>query len=121
MLCPVDKTALAQAGYTQRCATCNGAWIAEETLVALLEQRTDTLVELAWKPRAGDPRPCASCSAAMETVTLGDVQLDRCAAHGVWFDKDELATLLGEAKQFAAPPPERHASLLDALRNVFKR
>lgn len=99
-MCPVCDAPLDEAGRTSRCRLCEGAWISEETLVAILEQRASTLVELPWQPREDKPRPCADCKAEMQTVDLGHVQLDRCPQHGVWFDADELAALLKEAKHF---------------------
>ena len=75
--------------------------MSEEALVPILEQRASTLVDLPWRPREdGKQRPCAECTTPMQTVDLGSVQLDRCPSHGVWFDADELAALLREAKQF---------------------
>jgi len=101
--CPVCQRPLELAGRTYRCPSCRGAWIAEDTLVALVEQRAPTLVELPWQAREGSPRPCARCGAPMQTVNLGTVALDRCAAHGVWCDADELTALLEQAKQLRAP------------------
>ena len=121
LTCPVCSTPLRLAGFTHRCATCKGAWLAEDVVVGMLEERVATLVELPWEPRTGTARACAECREPMQTVTLGEVALDRCgAAHGIWFDDTELTTLLGEAKQFAKPV-EHHGSLLDALKNIFKR
>lgn len=104
LTCPRCRTPLELAGRTFRCDTCDGAWVTEEALVAILEQRASTLVELAWQPRTDQPRPCAACGAAMQTVQLGDVALDRCAQHGVWCDCDELTALLRDAKQFKHDP-----------------
>ena len=49
--CPVDAIPLEEAGQTLRCSKCEGAWIAEDALVAILEQRASTLVRneaAAW-------------------------------------------------------------------------
>ena len=98
--CPVCDSPLDEAGRTFRCVLCEGAWVAEDTLVAILEQRASTLVELPWQARQDKPRPCAECKAEMQTVNLGSVALDRCENHGVWFDADELTALLKQAKRF---------------------
>ena len=106
-----------------RCPRCEGAWVAEETLVAILEQRASTLVELPWQARADQPRTCPQCRATMQTVDLGTVALDRCPAHGVWFDADELTALLKQVKQFKADPKKDHdahrTGLLDRLARLF--
>jgi Zn-finger nucleic acid-binding protein len=115
MKCPIDQTELEQAGYTFACDRCHGAWVKDEVLVPLLEERASALVELAWQPRPVDTlRACPDCNQPMEHVLLGTVALDRCAPHGVWFDHGELAAALDEAKQFRAPP-KPHESLLHKL------
>jgi Zn-finger nucleic acid-binding protein len=129
--CPICRTALEPAGYTQRCGRCDGAWIDEDTLVAMLQERTSTLVFLPWQPRAKDTeRTCAACGTAMQTASLGSVALDRCAQHGVWFDAGELAALLAEAKQFRTDPKRTaphsthghdHGGLLGALERLLGR
>jgi Zn-finger nucleic acid-binding protein len=123
LTCPVCDAPLDEAGRTSRCRLCEGAWISEETLVAILEQRASTLVDLPWTQREDKPRPCAECKAEMQTVDLGSVQLDRCPSHGVWFDADELASLLRQAKKFTTK--EMHAvsepkhGLLGKLAKLF--
>lgn len=105
------------------CATCDGAWVSEEALVATLEQRASTLVELPWVERAQDerPRPCAECGTPMQTVNLGSVALDRCGQHGVWFDANEMTTLLRQAKRFAThtDEDEPREGLLKRLAKLF--
>jgi len=121
LICPSCKATLAQAGFTHRCPTCKGAWVAEDVVVGMLEERAATLIELPWTTRtAGPVRACADCGQPMQMADLGSVELDRCPSHGIWFDDTELATLLGEAKQFRKSQPQ-HASLLDALKHIFKR
>lgn len=119
--CPVDQTPLEEAGRTLRCTTCKGVWIAEDALVAILEQRAATLVDLPWAPREDKPRPCATCGLPMQTLNLGSVALDRCAQHGVWFDANELASLLRQVKQFKTDPGEdaHREGLLSRLAKLF--
>lgn len=45
------------------------------------------------------PRPCPRCAAVMAPCMLAAIPIDRCAAHGLWFDHDELERVL-----FAAAP-----------------
>lgn len=131
-VCPKCAVALVEAGQTHRCEKCDGAWIAEASLVAILEQRTATaLGDLEWAPRPEDKaRPCAQCQQAMQMVNLGSVELDRCAAHGVWFDADELTALLKQSKRLKTQPPiddadeaddAPHRGILGALARLFKR
>lgn len=126
LVCPGCGEVLDTAGRTDRCPACDGAWVNEDALVGMLQERTSTLVFLPWQPRPKDnERVCAVCRIAMQTVNLGSVQLDRCAQHGVWFDADELAALLKEAKHFKPeqrkgdePEPE-HSGLLQSLSKLF--
>lgn len=121
MQCPICKVPLEEAGRTHKCEKCDGAWVRSEVLVPLLEQSASTLVSLEWHKSGEDHvRPCPECGTAMETVRLGSVNLDRHESHGVWFDKKELAELLGEAKQFRADLPP-HETLMHKLRRVFDR
>ncbi|MCX5741315.1 MAG: zf-TFIIB domain-containing protein [Proteobacteria bacterium] len=130
LVCPsCQDQPLAVAGRTMRCEVCDGAWINEETLVALLEERTNSLVTLPWSERLGDKQmPCAACKAPMLTVNLGDVALDRCAQHGVWFDAHELVSLLKQSKRFkteadaeVTEPPHEHHGLLGVFARLFRR
>lgn len=121
MKCPVCTKPLVEAGQTHKCEACEGAWIAEDALVAVLEQRASTLVKLPWAPRVGNPRPCAVCQDAMQTVDLGSVQLDRCAKHGVWLDANELTALLRQVKQFKTHPAGHEASDDDDQRDGLLR
>ena len=123
--CPGCGEVLDTAGRTDRCPACDGAWVHEDALVGMLQERTSTLVFLPWQPRPKDnERTCAVCSQPMQTVNLGTVKLDRCPRHGVWFDADELAALLKEAKHFKPdrkheePEPEQ-SGLLHSLSKLF--
>ena len=120
LTCPVCDAPLQEAGSTSRCLLCEGAWVAEDALVAILEQRASTLVELPWEARQDKPRPCAECKAEMQTVNLGSVALDRCAQHGVWFDMNEMTELLKQVKRFkSVEPEEHHGGLLHRLAKLF--
>jgi Zn-finger nucleic acid-binding protein len=128
--CPGCGEVLDTAGRTDRCPACDGAWVNEDALVGMLQERTSALIFLPWQPRAADSsdkeRKCAACSKPMQWVNLGSVKLDRCAEHGVWFDRDELAALLAQAKDFK--PDHKHedddpdaakSGLLHSLAKLF--
>lgn len=129
--CPTCRKPLTQAGYTDRCKQCDGAWVHEDTLVGMLQERTSALVFLPWQPRAQDKeRVCAVCAAPMSAVSLADVALDRCTQHGVWFDALELSTVLSDAKLFksdavhddgsdAEPDKKGREGILGALAKLF--
>ena len=123
-ICPVCRVALSQAGYTERCPKCTGAWIHEDALVGMMQERTSAMVFLPWQPRDRDQeRSCAVCTKPMQAVSLGTVALDRCADHGVWFDPEELASLMKQAKAFKADvkhdDSDDHRGILGSLAKLF--
>jgi hypothetical protein len=90
------------------CKGCGGVWLARER-VSRLERDTQARAELApvarrptpaVPPRAAGPlryRRCPGCAALMHRVNIARISgviVDRCAAHGDFFDADELAGLV---------------------------
>ena len=51
---------------------------------------------------APGPRHCPACDQRMMVEAYGDAVIDRCPAHGIWFDETELATALASTS-----PPAR--------------
>ena len=83
-----------------RCLRCSGTWLdAGEIgrLAGLREGGPDRLgdaIAKAGDGRKGDRR-CVRCSAAMRVVTVDKTEIDRCPrGHGLWFDRDEMETLI---------------------------
>jgi Zn-finger nucleic acid-binding protein len=93
----------------------------------MMQERTSAVVVLPWQPRPqnhGLDRACAVCGKPMQPVSLGTVALDRCPDHGVWFDPEELASLMKQAKQFKADVKhdeegDEHRGILGALARLF--
>ena len=120
MNCPICQKALVQAGRTWKCAGCDGAFVEAEVLVPMLEQSASTLVEIEWQPSGEEHvRACPECATAMQTVKLGTVALDRCEPHGVWFDAQELAALLKQAKKFRAEDKHEHRGVIETLAKIL--
>lgn len=105
ILCVACGVALNPAGKTWRCA-CGGAWVTEAWLVDMAEQQKGRFAKLPWEDRAGSPRACPECATPMQTVALAGIELDRCAAHGIWFDAQELPAALAKAKAFPVAKPD---------------
>lgn len=78
----------------------------------LLAGKLDRALEVggaAFEPAATDEkaRRCPRCDRAMDKVLAGvsaRLLLDRCAAHGLWFDHGELGALMRQL----APTPGSH-------------
>ena len=96
------KCIACQSDMASRCA-CGAVWLSEDKLVEMAQDMKGSLVALPWQAREGAPRGCPQCSAAMLTVSLDGVELDRCAAHGIWFDAEELQKVLQRASTFPDP------------------
>lgn len=83
----------------RHCGRCKGSWIPEEVLHdRVAAMRTGRLGgRLAWRTEARAALMCPACGMAMETLVVFATPIDRCAAHGVWFDANELAHVLMRA------------------------
>ena len=100
MNCVACLNPMARSGKIERCA-CGGAWVPEAALIAMAEQQTGTFVNIEWKSRKGAVRSCPQCSQGMVPVSVGSVALDRCVAHGIWFDSQELDAVLRRAGDYS--------------------
>lgn len=100
MNCVACNKPMSRSGRHERCA-CGGAWVPESALVAMAEQRTGRFISFEWKPRRGTVRSCPQCGQGMVPVAVGSVALDRCVAHGIWFDPDQLDHVLRRAGDHA--------------------
>jgi hypothetical protein len=91
-----------EGGEAWSCEPCNRGFVIESVLLGRVESLTGhragravALVDAA--PGTGDR--CPNCAVPMSPGTLDGVVIERCVAHGVWFDRDALsAVLLREAK-----------------------
>jgi Zn-finger nucleic acid-binding protein len=82
-----------------RCLRCSGTWLdaGEIDQLARLEGAPDRLsaaVATADVGKKGERR-CVRCSAKMRVVTIEKIEIDRCPrGHGLWFDRNELESLI---------------------------
>lgn len=109
--CPRCAVELVDARSARACPQCRGLWLREavlsEMVIAMLPPGAAFgRLQFADVPQR-DRIACPSCGQAMELASLADVIVDRCAAHGVWFDTDELERALAHT---ALPPPHAHAT-----------
>ena len=109
--CPRCRGAELTSGELRHCAKCNGTWVPHEVLAEHVStMQVDVKPKLVWEiSNARLGLPCAACTHRMEPLRLFDVPVDRCHSHGVWFDKDELATVLQKSAVYVEPNPEMPA------------
>ena len=121
--CPVCKVPMKQILLKQtplqECQRCFGLWVdakAFERICADRERQADALDAdngdvdpVTHAPRRRAPkmvpqsvryRPCPRCGQLMNRFNFGRVSgivIDKCAGHGIWFDRDELAKVFQKA------------------------
>jgi Zn-finger nucleic acid-binding protein len=119
-LCPAELG----PGPLHHCRHCKGTWIEEQSLAERVgSMRTELPRSIEWSSTESRNRPCASCGDAMESVVLFDVTVDRCAPHGVWFERNGLTAVLERSTRVIVPavaaaavvaPPASTTSGIDA-------
>lgn len=108
--CPRCATALDRRGERLVCTACHGLQLNEAEISQLVaEMLVETVSMFGWRDRVAEPQPlaledragerltCPQCVAAMEPRRLYGLDVDRCPAHGIWFDGEELEQALQAA------------------------
>ncbi|GEM_PF-3613376 len=88
-----------------QCGGCEGLFMREaevEKVVAEAKKKLPsdlpevTSLDLG-APSATEPaRQCPRCMSMMTKHDLHGITIDRCAAHGIWFDREELQNVLAK-------------------------
>lgn len=81
----------ARSLHPRACGTCGGVWLSAEEATRVLRP----LFVPGGLPGRSSPRRCPDCAEALVEWRVGatEVDLDSCATHGTWFDRDELEQL----------------------------
>jgi len=98
------------------CLECRGLWFDEGEL-ELLAEKSGRRVEPFEERGTKGQRKCPRCSRKMSELPVGageSPRIDRCADHGIWFDRGELGDVLRRAASEAAS-----GSLLQFLGETF--
>lgn len=110
------------------CPKCGGLWLAIASLEHLLDllgskqfSRPKHARSAAGAAGGGGYRPCVECGQLMVRRNLSSgrsgVVVDLCGAHGIWFDKDELADYLAFLKADGVEEARREVASLIGSRN----
>jgi hypothetical protein len=108
--CPRCGRGLDVSGERLVCPGCKGHLVVEAEIrqlvgemLAKIRARTFELVPLPFADREPVPEDptitCPRCAAHMTRHTLYELAVDRCPAHGVWFDGAELEAALAKAAE----------------------
>jgi Zn-finger nucleic acid-binding protein len=110
--CPRCGAALDATPDRLTCKPCGGIFLTEPAISKLIADMLGTAVShLGWSARVAEPQPlklvereateaaptCPRCTTAMAPKSLYGIAVDRCEAHGIWFDKSELEATLQKA------------------------
>ena len=88
-----------------------------------------------WPDGERGPRLCPHCSEPMFQLVIERIPVERCKAHGVWFDRQELERVLSPhvtAESFTADQEIRRffadhlefgslTALIEAIRRLIRR
>jgi Zn-finger nucleic acid-binding protein len=106
--CPRCSTTLSNAGWLRVCHACKGLWLTERKIADHIRVRCPgDSGELVFVEGDGTALPCPACGDPMAACFLEGVPVDRCHAHGVWFDVDELERALKAARARPVRPAAR--------------
>ncbi len=79
------------------CASCQGSFVENTALIEMVTAMTGSPWELPAPSGEPGARKCPACGGVMVAETVEHVDLDRCPRHGLWFDAEELQTVLEHA------------------------
>jgi len=118
MRCPACSDA--QLDRHGNCHTCGGIWLPSE----LVRERLAS--SPAFTGGGYSERHCPMCDETMDEPLVFDIPIDRCAAHGMWFDKKELEQVIARSridgwKSAPEPRPEDSLKMLVAAMHVWKK
>jgi Zn-finger nucleic acid-binding protein len=99
MQCPkCTGAALAASGQHQSCAQCGGLFVTEASFADMLQTMSSGSDErtLEHYPIGTEhcAHACPHCGVAMLSSSIERLPVERCAQHGIWFDRDELERAL---------------------------
>jgi len=104
-MCPACKELLVvfelDGVEIDRCLKCAGTWLDSGELERLAGGAPDRLASAIAGAAAArkDDRRSVRCSARMDVIQVQGVDIDRCPrGHGLWFDKNEMETLIASFK-----------------------
>lgn len=86
-------------GDRYACEQCAGIFVENAAVAALVNEISPAYWELPAPSGKPGPRACPVCRELLVVEELETVAIDRCGAHGVWFDPAELATMLEHASR----------------------
>jgi hypothetical protein len=106
------------------CTNCGGIWLDSGELELLMDDpaKARRLLDSFREHRSGteEPRKCPICRRKMVKIVVGQstppLLIDKCRrSDGLWFDKNELENILGNAQL------DEHSRIQELLADIFGR
>lgn len=94
LTCPACTKPLAFRGDQWVCGGCAGTFVENAALVAMVQEISQSYWEIPAASGAVGSRACPACDNPMTVEKYESIEIDRCASDGVWFDENELASVL---------------------------
>jgi Zn-finger nucleic acid-binding protein len=117
LLCPACRSSpLRFYGDRYGCDQCRGCFVQTAALEGLVAEMTGEPWSIPAAAGGFGERSCPICAAALVVETMSGVKIDRCPIHGVWFDPQELETVLQHSVETLAGRP---AGLVGWLKRLF--
>jgi Zn-finger nucleic acid-binding protein len=116
--CPACSVALDHTATRWRCQRCHGSLVpAAEVATELMQTSPDDVREIDdWLvPTSGTGWTCPCCATRMSTFTVLGVAVERCAAHGIWFDRDTLARVVAVNEAAYQARTKERPSMMGAI------
>ena len=120
--CPRCGAALAPfevpRGEAQGCEACGGVWVDDRAFAALRQGMEDEVVGIAdaldsapHSRRAEGLAPvrCPICGRELTATEVSHVRLDFCAAHGTWFDHEDVDAIAHATRDASQGEPSEDA------------
>lgn len=76
------------------CGRCWGLWVDHASVLHVVGIAIDGATRAS-----GDVMACPMCRTALRAWSAKGIVIDRCDAHGVWFDRSELDALVAHSKR----------------------
>lgn len=107
-------------GVALGCSPCAGVFLDDAAFGHVRDKMYESLARggPAQRPMSPDhsaPLACPACASRMTRTKVGEVEIDLCSRHGVWFDRDELARVaqIIALARTEAPTPSGRLSATD--------
>jgi Zn-finger nucleic acid-binding protein len=136
MICPVCKYAMIVVEYhnieLDYCHSCKGVWFDSGELELLLKSQGleepqaffDSIFTSQEAASSEEKRKCPICGRKMKKIAIGgqpEILIDVCRdKHGLWFDRGEVAQLVGRLAGEHPPKHDARGHVARFLKEIFE-